>query len=264
MNHRPGRFGLSDIDPTVRDRLVKRVLAEEPGTSAILVRGSYAQGTADRFSDLDLAALTTTNPIGGHRTWFESTARGLLHVSISVREIEEWVVRGSNTAPWSLGFATQEASLYFYEASNDARRRLGEPPVTLRPPSPPELEDFMEYMMKVRRAASVGDTVSLRWHARECAELAPRLLIPLNPERRVGDPQEALNAALDLPMSPEMYREDMLVALGLEPRETPEVEQSALNLAKNLLKFLKQHKPDVDPALTEFLIDGTLERRLDD
>ena len=262
MNHGRSNLRLSDIDLAVRDRLVRRILTEEPETSAILVRGSYARGTADHFSDLDLAALTTARPIGGHRTWFEPTQRGRLHVSISVREINQWL---ENIVPasWSLGFATHEVSLYLHEASGDVRKRLGDPPVTLRPSSPPELEDFIEYIMKMRRAASAGDGVSLRWYAHGAAELAPGLLIPLNPERRVGHPQDALIAALNLPVSPEMYREDMLVTLGLEASETSKVERSALRLAKNMLEFLKQHKPDIDSTLTGYLLDGSLERHLD-
>ena len=160
MNHRPGNLGLSDIDLTVRDRVAKRVLSEEPETSAILVRGSYAKRTTDRFSDFDLAALTTAKPVKGYRTWFESTDSGLLHVSISAREIDEWVASRTGPVSWSLGFPTQETLLYLYEASSDIRKRLGDSPVALRPSSPPELEDFIEYIMKVRRAVRTGNGVS--------------------------------------------------------------------------------------------------------
>ncbi len=259
----PLTIGLSDLSTEVRHRTVERVVNLEPGTIAILVGGSYAKGTADRFSDLDLVALTAGEPVGGHRTWFESMAGDELHVSTSVREIDEWVSARSEPAEWSLGFPTRLEYLYLFEANGVARERLGDPVVELRPAGPPELEDFVEYVMKVRRAAGRGEEVHLRWHARDAAELAPGLLISLNPETRVGGRLEALDAALNLRVCPEMYREDMLVALGLRACETPEVEASTLRLAANLLEFLKRHKPDVDPEMAQYLKNGTLERRLE-
>jgi phosphoribosyl-AMP cyclohydrolase len=257
---------LDDIESAVRDRVVVRILSLEPKTNAILVTGSYAQGTADRYSDLDAMALTSAKPSGGHYTWFEPTLRGPFHISVGAREIGEWIARGTAPAAWSLGFPTREAAQYLYQADSLAQSRLGNSPVVLRPSSPPELEDFIEYIMKLRRAASGGYEVYVRWHARHAAELAPRLLIPLNPERRVRDPQDALNAALDLPICPEGYREDMLVSLGLESKDTGEIERRTFNLAINLLAFLRQHKPNIDsqPELTRYLLDGTLERYIVD
>ena len=76
-----------------------------------------------------------------------------------------------------------------------------------------------EYAMKVHRAASQGDDISLRLNARHAAELTLGLLTPLNPERRLGHPWDVLKAIPALTVCPEMYREDILVALGLRPRK---------------------------------------------
>lgn len=260
-----GNWGLADIDQPVRDRIVKRVLSEEPRTIAILVFGSYGRGKADQYSDLDLTVLTTSTPEGGYRIWFESTSSGVLHVSVVAREIDEWVQRGSPPSTWSLGFPTREAGVYLYEANGMAKAKLGDPPDVLRPASPPSLEDFIEYIQKVRRAAKRGDENYARWHARDAAVLAPGLLIPLNPAMLVSDPPEALDAALNLRISPDGYRENMLVALGLEPRDTQGVEKATFDLAKSLIEFLKERKPNVDPTpdLSKYLLDGTLESYLD-
>ena len=129
MNNRASNFGLSYIDLAVDDRVIQRVLSEEPVTIAIFVRGSYAYGTADRSSNFDLAALTTAKPIGSHQTWIEPTTIGLLHVSISVRQIDEWVAARIGTAGWSPSLATQGLIACLYEANGDARSRLGDSPV---------------------------------------------------------------------------------------------------------------------------------------
>ena len=97
-------------------------------------------------------------------------------------------------------------------------------------------------------------------------QLLQAFMISVRDYLRTHSEEADAYAAINLPISPEMYREDMLVSLGLEPRGTAKVERSALNLAKNLLEFLKQRKPDIDPQpdLTKYLVDGTLERRLND
>ena len=73
--------------------------------------------------------------------------------------------------------------------------------------------------MKVHRAARQGDDIFLRLHARQAAEVTPGLLTPLNPERPLGHPWDVPKAIPALPVCPEMYQEDILVALGLRPRK---------------------------------------------
>jgi hypothetical protein len=56
----------------------------------------------------------------------------------------------------------------------------------------------------------------------------------------------------------------MTVCLGLVQADHAEVFDAALRLARELLAFLRERKPDVDPQpdIAGYLADGTLERHL--
>jgi hypothetical protein len=145
---------------------------------------------------------------------------------------------------------------------DEVRRRFGEPPSLQLPGGGPELEDFVEGALKARRAARRGDEIGLRWSARAAAALAPSVLRPLNAHRVVRNKRDALDAAIELEVAPEHYRDDFLVALGLVDGD---VLAATLRLARELLAFLRERAPDVDPQpdIARYLADGTLERLLD-
>jgi hypothetical protein len=67
-----------------------------------------------------------------------------------------------------------------------------------------------------------------------------------------------------LPVAPEHYSEDLRVCLGLTPAEDEALKTAALRLGQELLAFLRERKPDVDPLpdLVECLVSGALERQL--
>jgi phosphoribosyl-AMP cyclohydrolase len=239
------------------------VRAFEPDPLAVLVTGSYATGKAMPDSDLDLMGLYRGEPSIGYRTWFEDRPEQPLHVSAGARSLEAWRQESLEPADWSLGFPTQEAARFVW-TTDAARAALGDPPDVRRPAGTPELEDFLEAAIKVKRALTRHDRVGARWHAHDMALLAPRLLLRINPERRVTDRRDALRAALSLPTAPERYAADLAVCLGLESASDKSFEEAALRLPRALLAFLRKRLPDVDdqPWLTRYLSDGTLERHL--
>jgi hypothetical protein len=149
-------------------------------------------------------------------------------------------------------------------ATPEARRLLGADPSIVQPPGPPQLEVLVEWAAKFRRARSQKDAVGVLLYARKVAELAPCLLIPLNERIMVHTLREALDAALSLSVAPAHYREDLPVCLGLTAASVEEVWRAALRLTRELLAFLRQRKPDVDPQpdISRYLADGTLERDL--
>jgi phosphoribosyl-AMP cyclohydrolase len=254
---------VSGLPGGLLDRVVVRLRAAEPAAIGVIVTGSYAAGRATPQSDLDLTVLTATAPLGHYRTWFEPRAGLLpLHVSAGARALSAWVDEGREPADWSLGFATEEVALFVW-ATDAARAVLGDPPTMRRPGASPELEDFIECATKVRRAAA-HDPLGMRWHAQGLAGYTPRLLRPLNPERRVSDVRDALRAALELPVAPPHYGEDLQVCLGLRPADDQGVLAAALRLAMGTLALLRERMPDVDeqPELARYLADGTLERHL--
>jgi phosphoribosyl-AMP cyclohydrolase len=255
---------LETLPRDVVEGLVRRLREAEPAAIGVLVTGSYAVGRATSQSDLDLTVLTAVPEVCHYRTWFVPCAGRLLHVSAGAVSLAAWIAEGDEVASWSLGFPTEEIAVWLW-ATEAARAVLGDVPTTRRPPATPELEDFLECATKVRRAAAAGDSPGLRWHAHHLGCYAPRLLLPLNPERRVRDVRDALQAALELPVAPPGYAGDLGVCLALRPAGDAEVAAAALRLARGLLAFLRAHRPEVDsqPELARYLADGTLQRHLE-
>jgi phosphoribosyl-AMP cyclohydrolase len=243
-----------------------RLRSAEPDALAVLVTGSYATGRATPLSDLDLTVLTGVPPhLDTYRTWFEPRRAGAaLHVSVGTKTLTDWIARAAEPVDpdgWSLGFPTEEAARFLW-ATDRARTVLGDPPTVRRPGAGPEVEDVVESATKVARARARGDWLGARWHAADLARRLPGLLRPLNPERRVTDRRDALEAALALPTAPPGYRADLLVALGLAPADDGAVAEAGLRLVRGALALLRQLAPDADPqpGLAEALRSGALER----
>jgi hypothetical protein len=239
------------LEPERLRRIVDALGAYEPETTAVLVRGSYAKGTADAASDLDLTAITPL-PRVRYRMWFDDD----LHVSADAKTADEWVARGAAPATWSFGLAAREDASYV-RTDDGTRAALGDPPSVERPWGDPELEDFVEYVVKVAHADATG----ARLYAHRAAELAPRLLAPLNNVAVVVDRRHAVEVASSFAVAPRGWREDFTEALGVAGDDAP---AAAVRLARSLLPFLREHAPDVDPQpdVGRYLRDGTLERAL--
>lgn len=255
---------VAGLDPVLAERVVARIRELEPSTIAVLIFGSYAKGRADRDSDLDVHAVTEDEPVSPYRMWFEErTGEKPLHVSPSVKSVSAWLAKRAEPQGWALGFAAEHVARYLW-STDDARARLGDDPSCVHPPAEPELEDFVEYLIKIERAAAAEDWPILRIYARQAALLAPGLLRTLNDEVAVRDRREALETALSVRVAPEHYRTDLTIALGLADATDEAVRRAALRLGRELLAFLRVYKPDADPQpdIAAYLADGTLERHL--
>jgi phosphoribosyl-AMP cyclohydrolase len=225
----------------------------------VLLTGSYAKGTAAPASDLDLVAITPS-PRTGYRTWFEEQAGDApLHVSAAATTADARLAKAATPARWSLGFPAINTATYLC-ADDETRTRLGDDPSLRHPAAEPELEDFLDFVLKAKRAANTGDELGLRWFAQGAAALAPTLLI----ERIVSDRRYTLDAALTLTDAPADYASDLAVRLGLTSATGREVKSAVARLGRELLAFLRERSPDMDgqPELTRYLADGTLERHL--
>ncbi len=251
------------IASELSERIIERLLAWEPDATAVLLTGSYAKDTAEAGSDLDLTAITPS-PRVGYRTWFEERPRDVpLHVSAGATTSDGWLANAAEPAHWSLGFPALDTAVYLF-ADGETRTRLGDDASLRHPAAEPELEDFVDFVLKAKRAASAGDDPGLRWFAQSAAALAPRLLIPLNTERVVRDRRDALGAALGLAVAPTGYARDLAACLGVTQASDAEVREAVGRLGAELLAFLRTRAPDVDdqPDLARLLADGTLERHL--
>jgi hypothetical protein len=171
--------------------------------------------------------------------------------------------RRTTPADWWLGMPALEVFRYGW-ATDEARALLGDDPSIPRPPAEPQLEDFFEFAIKARRAIAAGDTLGLRVWVLSLGALAPRLLLPLNDPPLARDRREEAEAALGFTVVPEHWRDDLAACLGLRETTDEALAAAALRLPLELLAFLREHKPDVDPIpeLGALLVNGTLERQL--
>lgn len=248
---------------SVIERATERLRKHEPGAIAVVVTGSYARGTADEHSDLDVRAITTRKSRVPYRTWFaERPGRKPLHVSLGTHSIAYWLAERQQPAYWTLGFPAVYDARYVW-ATPEARKQLGDDPSIVHPAGPPQLEALVEWMTKFRRAQT-RDPVGTRFYARRVAELVPRHLQGLNDHVVVHSPREALDAAFSLAVAPEHYRDDLPVCLGLTTTGVENVERAAVRLISELFAFLRERNPDVDPQpdIAHYLADGTLDRHL--
>lgn len=148
------------LDSAFVERVVDQLHELEPDTTAVLLTGSYAMGTAAVASDLDPTAITPM-PVVGYRTWFEERIPDVpLHVSTAAITADGWLTKGTAPARWSLGFPAINAATYLY-ADAETRARLGNDPSLHHPAGAPELEDFFESVIKAKRKAHAGDELGL-------------------------------------------------------------------------------------------------------
>ncbi len=255
--------GIEGLDGALVRRVVERLDTKEPEATAVLLTGSYAKGTAAEASDLDLMAITPS-PRVGYRTWFEEQiGEAPLRISAGATTADAWLAKATTPARWSLGFPAINAASYLC-TDEETRAHLGNDPSLRHPGAAPELEDFLDFVLKAKRAAHGGDELGLRWFAQGAAALAPTLLISLNDERIVVDRRDALDAALKLAVAPANYATDLAVCLGVTSASGGEVRAAVARLGSELLALLRERAPDVDdqPELSRYLADGTLERHL--
>ena len=255
------------VDDAFLHRWVERLRREESGVVAVLLKGSYARGDAGPHSDVDFDLLTHGRPRVPYPVYIEKRDGRLLHVSVAVKRLDDWLSREAEPAPWSYSLPVAEATRLLW-ADESVRDELDRPAL-LRPPGDPELEDFVECAGKVRNALQAGDELRLCLAAQDLARLCPSVLLPLNPATVVGTRPGALRAALSFPVSPPGYRDDMLTCLGMSGRATTarEVRDAALRLATGTLELLRPHAerlaPLLQPDLARYLADGTLQRYLE-
>jgi phosphoribosyl-AMP cyclohydrolase len=237
------------------NRVVARARDEEPDAIGAFAFGSYAHGTAEPSSDLDVQLVTLGEPRIPYRTWFV----GERHVSVSAKSTDRLRALRSEPASWSLGFAVENPGVWLWSTAA-AVHALGDPPGFAHPPDAPELEDFVEACAKALRAQ---ESLPLRVAAHGVGATAPALVRDLSPPVRVRNRVDAVRAALALPVAPAGWTENLPVVLGLTPAGDGEVREAVERLARGVLGLLREQRVAFEqPELTRYLHDGTLERHL--
>lgn len=247
------------------DGIVKRLRKAEPELQAVILCGSFARGDADRFSDLDILAVTRGAPLRSERTWLESIPTGEgIHVSVGLMDLEDFDEDDSEPASWALGFPVVDTMQVLW-ATPLGRETIGESASEVRPGGPAETEDFAELFMKVRRANTIGDRVMLRWAARMLAEYSVGLFRPYNLPVEVSTPVQALKAALAFSVAPKSYRTDFEVCAGLVEASDVKVFESAARLQEEALTWLRtrlEGRTFASDDVRALLLDGSLQSYL--
>ena len=261
------------------DRL--RASAERP-VVGILLRGSHARSAATAYSDVDLDVLVTAanqpvppgpahppppsdsaeTPYDARRAYLAEVDGRIVHVSVAARDVRTWVDRLGEPADWAFGLpVTTPARLLW--ADPTWRRRI-DLPVLCQPADQPRLEELVATLGKVAGALAADDPLGVRLAAADLARLCPCVLRPANPGVRVASRRTAFAAALDLPVAPPGYRDDMLLCLGVRPATAVEVGAAAARLVTGVLPLVRPYADRIaetaGPDLALALRDGRLDR----
>lgn len=267
---RPG----SGVDEAFLRRWAERLAAvAAPGAVAVLLKGSHARGEPGPHSDVDFDVLVAAGPREDYLAYLVERDGRLLHVSAAVRDVDSWLAEESEPQDWALRLPAVESARGIWYADETWRRRLDRTELP-RPPGHAELEDLVEDLAKVANARLGGDDLGVRVAAQGVARLLPSVLQYVNPPVRVGTVRAAVTAALELPVHPAGYREDLLACWGLSEPALPvgEVARAALRLVTGTVDLVAAAVRSGDcPALEGVLTadelavlrDGRLRRYLD-
>ncbi|MBQ0903314.1 phosphoribosyl-AMP cyclohydrolase [Micromonospora sp. U21] len=238
-----------------------RQAAERP-VVGILLRGSHARQAATTHSDVDLDVLVGGAPYQARRAYLAESAGRLTHVSVAARDVRSWVHRLGEPADWAFGLpVTAPARLLWADPHWRPRIDL---PVLCQPAEPPRLEELIATLGKAAAARAADDRLGVRLAVADLARLCPSVLRPANPSVRVFSRRAAFAAALELPVAPPRYREDMLLCLGLRPGSTGQLWAGAVRLVAGTLPLIRPYAEEIAEAaggdLADALVDGRLDR----
>ncbi len=252
-----------------------RRAAERP-VVGILLRGSHARRAATAHSDVDLDVLVSAEPpapstgapvnapYAVRRAYLAESGGRLTHVSVAVRDIRSWLTRLAQPADWAFGLpVTAPVRLLWADERWRARIDL---PVLCQPADEPRLEELIATLGKVAGARARGDHLGVRLAAADLARLCPCVLRLANPGVRVVSRRAAFAAALDLPVAPPGYRDDMLLCLGARPGATGQLWAAAGRLVTGTVPLVRPYADEIAAVagadLAEALSDGRLDRYL--
>ncbi|MCA9833100.1 MAG: hypothetical protein KC435_04090 [Thermomicrobiales bacterium] len=245
------------------DELVTRLRAEYVDAVAVLLKGSMARGEAHSWSDVDFDLLVSTPATEIYRTWLVPNGERLVHVSVAVETLENWLADADEPSSWSLGLPTAETTQLLWAASDDVRELLDRP-AKLHPAAEPEVEDAVEALGKMRSALTKDDRPGLYRNAEKLGRLIPTLLVPLNDVPPVANSRKAIAGVLALQHVPEGFADDWLTCMGYVDSRTPE---STLAAAERMLfGTLAMIPPDDDEYgedILAILNNGSLMRYLE-
>jgi phosphoribosyl-AMP cyclohydrolase len=287
---RGGRRAELELPEFLDDWAARLRQAADRPVVGIMLRGSHARRAATEHSDVDVDVLLAADderpggagerpaapatgaagparpgtPYAARRAYLAEFDGRLVHVSVASRDVRSWVSRLGQPADWAFGLPVAAPARLLW-AAPEWRRRI-DLPVLCQPADEPRIEELIATLGKVAGARWAGDPVGVRLAAADLARLCPSVLRLANPSVRVVSRRAALAAALDLPVAPPGYREDMLRCLGLRPGDTAEVAAAAGRLVTGIVPLVRPYAGEIAAVggadLAEALEDGRLDRYL--
>lgn len=249
--------------------------AERP-VVGILLRGSHARRAATAHSDVDLDVLVTDGapprsaappinaPYAARRAYLAESGGRLTHVSVAVRDVRSWLDRLAQPADWAFGLPVTTPTRLLW-ADEHWRDRI-DLTVLCQPADEPRLEELIATLGKVAGARAREDHLGVRLAAADLARLCPSVLRLANPSVRVVSRRAAFTAALDLPVAPPGYRDDMLLCLGGRPGSTGQLWAAAGRLVTGTVPLVRPYADEIAAVagtdLADALADGRLDRYL--
>ena len=255
---------------STRESIITQLRASDPHMLALLLRGSYARAAAGPHSDLDLLALHQHEPEISYRSLIiEQNDGRLLHVTIGYAALDEYlaeITKAQEAELWSLFLPVRDVASLLWAA----------PEVAARLPArldtyyalSPQLQDMLECVGKLRNAYALGDELGVRLAAQGMGQRCPALLAAISPVAVVQTPLEALRTALEMDVTIQSYREDLLICLGLSGQTSSidDIHTTGMRLASAVLEALRPHAQQLaaqfEPDLPSYLAEGLVMRLL--
>jgi phosphoribosyl-AMP cyclohydrolase len=226
---------------------------------AIYLRGSHAQGTATRFSDVDFDVLVDEGPHKSYPVWLVPHEGRLRHVSVAVADVASFQREIASPAKWSFGWPVRSALHPLW--IDDSRPELAVHELT-NPQGEPLLEDAVEDFSKICSALAQNNNMGVRIAAADLAKEIPTLLRLVNPPQIVANRAQAWNAVLSMPMKPDGFADDMATCLGWTHAHPAQVAAAAHRLLRGAITLIQPHAQAFADAgdLADALGDGRLDQ----
>ncbi|MBF9133550.1 phosphoribosyl-AMP cyclohydrolase, partial [Plantactinospora sp. S1510] len=236
--------------------------APGPPVVGVLLRGSHARGAATTYSDVDIDVLVSGGPYVAYPAYLAETGDRLTHLSVAVRDVRSWLARLDQPADWSFGLPVVAPTRLLW-ASEEWRPSVELTEIRQRP-GDPDLENVVAGLGKVSAACAAGDEFGARFAAAELARRCPSIVRLANRSVTVPSRRAALSAALDLPVAPAGYRDDMVSCLGLHADSLSRLHAAAGRLVSGAVTLAGSYADELAPLigaeLTAALRDGRLDR----
>lgn len=239
----------------------KEILGQIEDVELIFVYGSYALGSMQRYSDIDLMVLTRTKPKKERIFRFvEHEGRKVL-LTIHFQRFSHALEEVKKPDKWIWVYMSYVHAKVLFDGNQNMEKIKGE--LEKHKVSskdffkfvPEEASYLLEYVGKLKNAYLERDELNIFFAARMIAEICYNILRPFNPVWKYTSERETYASFIKLENKPRHYVEDFKMCYGLTMKERPihAIYRSAMRLARETTSFLRKNKVEKRIKDMEFL-----------